>query len=339
MTANHSSPFLSIILSTRDRPELFAKALDSVAQQSFLDKEIIVVVDGSNDSNMIQYQEMVSRNPDVQFHFLKHRSNGHGQSYTMNYGAMVSRGRFLCFLDDDDYWTDKNYLQTVYDNLSAAKMDADVHYSNQTARYSDGKLQEANVWLDDLVPRVGSMQRNTDCSYFTTIDFLLSSGGFAHLNCSVFKREFYDAIGGMDESIRYENDRDVYIRSIDAADKILFCTQFVSMHNIPDMSKKNNMSTISSHIDKKMYQLRVYDKGVSLAKNPAIAKFCAKGKIFELKHTAHILDEQKNYWSAAFFAKQALVGGFNLRWAGYTLYLTAKSLLQKDANKKTDTAK
>jgi hypothetical protein len=160
---------------------------------------------------------------------------------------------------------------------------------------------------------------------------LLSSIGFAHLNCSVFRREFYLAIGGMDETIRYENDRDIYIRSIDAASTILFSTRFISVHNIPDVTKKNNMSTVSTEIEKKIYQMRVYDKGISFCNNIEMVRFCCKAKMYELKNAALILAREKQYKGAAYYAKAALIDGFNLRWFSYTLYLIFKAMISPNS--------
>ena len=84
---------------------------------------------------------------------------------------------------------------------------------------------------------------------------------------------------------------------------------------------------MSSAIEKKLYQMRVYDKGVSLAQKPSVVESCRQGKIYELKHIASILAEQNEYKSAAHYAKEALLCGFNLRWLGYTSYLSFRALL------------
>jgi glycosyltransferase involved in cell wall biosynthesis len=327
MAAKDKAPFFSIIISTRNRPDLFLAALHSVLEQSFSEKEIVVVIDGSTGSNLARYREFEEQFDSVLFFELADRPIGHGQSYAMNYGVSQSSGQYLCFLDDDDHWTDSGYLARLFDNISASKDPVDVHYSNQTAVYSNGVEKKGGVWIDDLIPRVATQQKNNGDSYFVDAKFLLSSGGFAHLNCSVFKREFYLAIGGMDETIRYENDRDMYIRSLDSARVMLFSTSHISVHNIPDVTKKSNMSTVSSEIEKKLYQMRVYDKGISLSKNNIVIRFCCKAKMYELKHAARILTHYKQYRGAAYYAKAALIDGFNLRWLAYTLYLIVHAMM------------
>jgi glycosyltransferase involved in cell wall biosynthesis len=328
MASMEKTPFFSIIMCTRNRPEIFQTALRSVLEQSFLDREIIVVIDGSTDSNLTRYRALQPQLTGISFFELEQRQNGHGQSYALNYGVDKSCGKYLCFLDDDDKWTDNEYLTRLFESLSAAKKPVEVHYSHQKAIYSDGGPQLASVWIEDLIPKVKPQDRNHGDTYFVDLDFLLSSSGFAHLNCSVFERNFYCALKGMDESIRYENDRDIYLRAIDAARTILFSTRYVSLHNIPDVSKKDNMSTVSTDIEKKLYQMRVYDKGISQSTNSRLVRYCCKAKIYELKHAAHILAGSRQYGSAAHYAKSALISGFNFRWLAYTVYLILQARIK-----------
>jgi glycosyltransferase involved in cell wall biosynthesis len=331
MASKDKTPFFSIIISTRNRPELFLLALQSVLEQTFCEKQIVVVIDGSADSYIARYREIQKQFDGVLFFELPHRPSGHGQSYAMNYGVHKASGQYFCFLDDDDHWADNEYLKKLFDNLAASKSAVDVHYSNQIAVYANSAVKSENVWIEDLIPRLATQKRNHGDSYFVDVGFLLSSGGFAHLNCSVFRREFYLALGGMDEAIRYENDRDMYIRSIDAARVILFSTNYMSVHNIPDVSKKNNMSTVSSEIEKKVFQMRVYDKGISFSKHIEVVRFCCKAKVYELKHAARILAGHKQYTAAAHYAKAALIDGFNLRWLAYTLYLIFQKVLKPNS--------
>jgi len=320
------TPYFSIIIPTRNRPVWFQRALQSVLEQTCTDREILVIVDGSTEACLQKYREAEATYPAVEFHYLVNRPAGHGQSYSMNFGVYASRGEYLCFLDDDDLWTDNTYLESTRENILASEKPVDLHFSNQRAFYSDSVAQTETVWLEDLVSRVNPANKHTNDSYFIDVGTLLGSSGFAHLNCSVYSRELYESIGGMDESIRYENDRDIYIRAIDAAQVILYNTRQISRHNIPDVSKKENMSTIGSDIEKKLYQMRVYDKGICNSDNPVVAKFCRRAKTYELKHAAMILKSKGRYLDAFHYAREALLPGFNLRWLGYTLYLGALSL-------------
>src|SRR6185312_5085635 len=101
----------SVIIATRNRPALFAVALRSILRQSCKGIEIIVVNDGSDEVHLPEYRRLVeAAGRLVQFHSLVPRPNGHGQSYALNFGVAQATGNYICFLDDDDCWTDDDYL-------------------------------------------------------------------------------------------------------------------------------------------------------------------------------------------------------------------------------------
>lgn len=316
----------SIIIPTRNRPELFHLALKSVNEQTFKQIEIIIVNDGSTDEYVSRYADLEAQYPNVHFYTLIHRPNGHGQSYSMNYGASQAQGKYLCFLDDDDYWTDKEYLQKAYIEITNAPHKIDLHYSNQIAYFSNGDQQIEDVWIEDLIDKVKSQTNKPQQAYSVDASLLLTSNGFAHLNCSIFNREFYISIKGMDEGIRYECDRDLYIRSIDAAKHILYNPDFMSRHHIPDPKQSDNMSTMISIFEKKLYQLTVYDKAILLSKRKDVIQFCQKAKSYELKHITEALGKAERPQEAAYYARQALGASPTLKWFVYTVFISLKAL-------------
>ncbi len=95
------------------------------------------------------------------------------------------------------------------------------------------------------------------------------------------------------------------------------------------------MSPMASNIEKKLYQMRVYDKGIALGKKPEIVKFCRWAKNYEQKHLTTILAEKGDYKSACHYAWESLIGGFNLGWLAYTVQLSLKSLFKTSKNSST----
>lgn len=324
--ANTNNIFFSIIIPTRNRPELFHLALKSVQEQSFANKEVIIVNDGSTQEYLEQYKALEKQYPNIFFHYLLHRPNGHGQSYSMNYGADQANGQYLCFLDDDDFWTDNNYLEKAYNHLSTYEKTVDLYYSNQKAYFSNGEQQTNNVWVEDLITTAPIQTKAFNDTFIVDTKFLLTSQSFAHLNCSIFRKIFYHTIKGMDEGIRYECDRDIYIRSIDAAEHILYNPDFISKHHIPDPKQSDNMSTMISTYQKKLFQLSVYDKGILLSKQQNIIQLCKRGKGIELKHITEALYNSGRYKEARYYAQEALGASPTIKWFLFTLLITIKSL-------------
>ncbi len=99
--------FCSTIIPTIGRPTL-SRAVCSVLDQEFErdDFEVIVV----NDSGKPLPDESWQSSPRVQ---IIH-TNRHNRSVARNAGAAVSKGRYLHFLDDDD-WMVPGAFQSLYD--------------------------------------------------------------------------------------------------------------------------------------------------------------------------------------------------------------------------------
>lgn len=323
MKASNNTPFFTIIIPTRNRPELFKLALDSVLTQSFQSKEIVVVNDGTDPGFMEAYKVIERKyvNYSVQFRYQIKRPNGHGQSYSINTGAYVGCGKYLCFLDDDDFWIDKEHLQRAFNSITASTKVVDVYYTNQDAYFSDGRKNANNTWIEDLAFKLDKLKPDMFGSYLVDVPFLLSSGGFAHLNCSIIRRQLYLNIKGMDENIRYECDRDIYMRTLDAAEFILYNPKVISKHHIPDQKKKDNMSTMVSALEKYLYQIVVYEKALLLADSSDIKSFSKTGLSYVYKHISTIFAKRNDLNSAKLYACKALALNFGLKWWLHTLLL------------------
>ena len=322
-------PFFSIIIPTRDRPELFKNALESVCNQMFTDFEIIVINDGSSEQNEKEYNNILSQydKHNIRIEHLIYRPNGHNSSFTRNYGVELSQGLYVCFLDDDDSWIDNEHLSNAHHSIKAQINKVDLYLSNQIAIKKDG-IQVPNVWIEDLQETaLKKSDPDSTGTYKVTIDILLQSNGFCHLNCSIYSRLFFDKINGLDENLRYEEDRDIYIRAIDKAGQILHSPKVIAQHNIPDKNKKNNISTQQNELEKLIFQLRIFDKGILFCKNKKIKKRCLENKMYVLKNITDILYKEKKYKDSYTYGKEAFSINLSLKWLFFCILIYIKSNL------------
>jgi glycosyltransferase involved in cell wall biosynthesis len=102
---NSSTPAVSVIIPAYNTAKYIAVTLQSVLSQTFTNFEIIVINDGSPDSNdfEIAIQPFVER-----IVYLKQENRGPGSA--RNLGIKQAQGQFVAFLDSDDVWL-PNYLQ------------------------------------------------------------------------------------------------------------------------------------------------------------------------------------------------------------------------------------
>ncbi|MGF1459201.1 MAG: glycosyltransferase family 2 protein [Leptolyngbyaceae cyanobacterium] len=89
-----SQPQLSIIIPTHNRPQLLPIAVRSALAQTYQDLEVVVVDDASTE---------VAQLPDDRRLRVIRLTTGVGGAGARNVGTEAARGRWITYLDDDDY--------------------------------------------------------------------------------------------------------------------------------------------------------------------------------------------------------------------------------------------
>lgn len=100
-----SSPLFSVLIASYNQAEYVVETLDTVAEQTWSDYEVVVVNDGSTDDTGARVSEWMRR-------FREGRRNratlstteNRGQSAAFEQGYSLCRGRYVALLDSDDRW-------------------------------------------------------------------------------------------------------------------------------------------------------------------------------------------------------------------------------------------
>ena len=103
------NPTLSVILPIYNQEKYLAKCLDSLIDQKYDDLEMICVDDGSTDSTPAILEEYAKKDPRIR---IVTKPNG-GVASARNAGLDASRGRYITFVDPDDYVHPDIYVKTV----------------------------------------------------------------------------------------------------------------------------------------------------------------------------------------------------------------------------------
>jgi glycosyltransferase involved in cell wall biosynthesis len=96
---------ISVIIPSYNRYDSVIYAIESVKNQTYKDIEIIVINDGSSDSRYYEKIESctvinLEKNSKNALNINKNPYGGRAR----NYGLKISKGKYVAFLDDDDYW-------------------------------------------------------------------------------------------------------------------------------------------------------------------------------------------------------------------------------------------
>lgn len=111
---------ISVVICSYNREAYIINAIDSLYQQTLSkDKfEVIVVDNNSIDNTAELVQEYIIDHKDFSLYYLLEARQG--ASFARNTGAKISKGRLLCFMDDDAIAA-KGYLQTILSFFEAYK--------------------------------------------------------------------------------------------------------------------------------------------------------------------------------------------------------------------------
>lgn len=102
---------VSIIVPIYNSQEYLHKCLNSILRQSYRNFELILVDDGSKDDSGKILDDYKSRDSRI---IVIHKPNG-GVSSARNAGLEVAQGKYILFIDSDDY-VEENYVQTMLEN-------------------------------------------------------------------------------------------------------------------------------------------------------------------------------------------------------------------------------
>ena len=105
------TPCFSVIVPAHNSQQYLARCLASVERQTFKDYELIVVCDACTDDTAGV----------AEFYTDKVIITDHGMDgLARNAGIDAAEGKWLLFLDDDDWWIHEYVLQEIYEIASAA---------------------------------------------------------------------------------------------------------------------------------------------------------------------------------------------------------------------------
>lgn len=94
---------VSVVITTYKRePAIIQQAIDSVVRQTYENIEVILVDDNGFGTDYQQNNEEYFARQD-KVRYIPNKTN-QGAQYSRNVGILASKGEYVAFLDDDDWW-------------------------------------------------------------------------------------------------------------------------------------------------------------------------------------------------------------------------------------------
>lgn len=128
-----ADPAVSVIVPVYNVEGYIDVCMESIVSQTLRDFEVLLINDGSDDGSPEKCRAWAARDPRIR---LFDRENG-GVAKARNFGVSEARGKYLAFVDPDD-WLDPRYLELLYERLESsgsAFAECDLwRYDNRTGR-------------------------------------------------------------------------------------------------------------------------------------------------------------------------------------------------------------
>jgi len=199
-----NSPAVSVIMPAYCVAQYIGQAVNSVFRQTFTDYEIIVVNDGSPDTDELERVLEPHRERIV---YLKQKNAG--VSAARNSAINIARGRYLALLDPDDWW-EPGYLAVEVGKLDSDPT-IDVFYPN--AVLVGDPLTAGKTYMD-LSPSEGEV----------TFESLITERCQVPIFVTV-RAEIVKRAGMFDESLRVSQDFDLWLRIVKLGGRIAYTRQ------------------------------------------------------------------------------------------------------------------
>lgn len=205
-----TQPLVSTVISVLNGAQTVARALDSVAAQSYRPIEIVCVEDGSNDGTLAVLTSWQKNHPDIPMVILQNEKN-QGLAASLNRGIAVAQGAYIARIDADDEWLPEKIRKQI-DFFSSHTDHGMVgsFYINERGQ----KRRPIRLPVADSEIKRRMFRRNP----------------FGH-SCVVIRKDLLKQVGGYEGRLR--EDRDLWFR-------LLHRTSF---HNVPEFLVVRNIST------------------------------------------------------------------------------------------------
>lgn len=180
---------MSVITPAFNAAPWIAESIQSVLNQTHADLELIVVNDGSTD----QTAEIVSRFDDKRIHYIS--QNNRGLAAARNRGLKHATGQYVGFLDADDLWN-STMLESTVEYLTQFEHLAIVRTGYTLIGPSGENLTSRPHW--------GPWTHDV-------LENLIINNVFVP-HAALVRKKCLDAVGFFDESLRANEDWDLWLR-------------------------------------------------------------------------------------------------------------------------------
>lgn len=267
---------ISVIIPTYNRAKYLQEMLVSIECMVDVNVEIIISDDYSTDETPMVVKELQDKYDNIKY--LRNSSNK-GCGYSRRKAYNESRGEYIVFADDDDYYTDFSFFRKAQDQLD----------KNPNLAFCSGNVDR--LFMKNM-SFVGS--KNPYSGFYPGRDYLADAFQNNGKPISTFPTLFRKSILEKADFKNMEmmNDVSIYMRAVLYGDVFLL-DDTIGIYRIHDTNISDNLS--SGFIIKNLEEKRwVYNKaqelGLNLPQNWLFDNYMLTSRYFFYSNKYNLLD-------------------------------------------------
>ena len=222
-----NNPDVTVVIPAYKAARTIRRAIDSVLEQPDCEISVIVVIDGRFDAT----EEIVTSTYGDRVSLIVNPKNM-GVQFSRNAGLAAAQGRWIMFLDADDF-VEGPLLRGLATALQEA--DADLALGRMQVFHERDSSREADI----------SLAGKTDQQLF---EDWLGKGKFVSPCSVMWRTSFLRQIGGWDPDLHRQEDGEMVLRAILAGARIVHSGEgrgIYVMHHSPERLTRRNDNLIS----------------------------------------------------------------------------------------------
>lgn len=220
------TPLVSIVIPTRDRAGLLARAVETLFETAHWPrKELVIVDNGSVEAETFALFERLRALPHVT---ILRRDEPFNFAHLVNEGARAARGEVLALLNNDVETDNPDWLAP----LVRLAIDPRVGVVGAKLLHEDGSVQHAGIALGirGLVAHAGCGRAADDPGPYAMLTTTRRVSAVTGA-CLLTRRDVFDALGGFDEDFVVEfNDVDYCLRAGAAGYAVVYAASPALIH-------------------------------------------------------------------------------------------------------------
>ncbi len=291
---NNYEPKISVIIPVYNAEKYIRIAIQSILKQNFLDFEIICIDDGSIDNSLNICKEEARHDDRI----IVLEQKNQGVSSARNKAIKTAKGKYIIFLDSDDYYAD-NSLNTMYNDIEEADIDAVIYnhfydYNGKIIKRA-GRLKTGAYKFDDVSKFI------LDDGTMTGILFGSACGVIYRAKTLKDNKIYFN------EQLSFNEDGIFNIEFLKQAPKFIYCgekhlyayRQYKSFNNLNIDKLQEKIKITNNYIEEKINFLR--DSELQLKRRNLTISFqqsvliCQSKRVVEINKILNILWKNFNF--------------------------------------------